>query len=104
MIRRPPRSTLFPYTTLFRSLDLRDVVLVVGGVYAGAATNSAETIAATAVGDSLGPFSGPVGLATRSIAFQNGGPLVCPTGGPRRGADGARRGPVLGGVALSTRL
>src|SRR5256886_6295521 len=25
MIRRPPRSTLFPYTTLFRS-DLRDVV------------------------------------------------------------------------------
>src|SRR3712207_8915648 len=25
MIRRPPRSTLFPYTTLFRSLDLADV-------------------------------------------------------------------------------
>src|SRR2546429_5410742 len=24
MIRRPPRSTLFPYTTLFRSLDLRE--------------------------------------------------------------------------------
>src|SRR2546422_4764903 len=24
MIRRPPRSTLFPYTTLFRSLRLRD--------------------------------------------------------------------------------
>src|SRR5258708_26545050 len=24
MIRRPPRSTLFPYTTLFRSLDLED--------------------------------------------------------------------------------
>src|SRR5688572_31256557 len=23
MIRRPPRSTLFPYTTLFRSLNLR---------------------------------------------------------------------------------
>src|SRR2546430_12907559 len=28
MIRRPPRSTLFPYTTLFRSLDSVDVVLV----------------------------------------------------------------------------
>src|SRR3712207_8039147 len=26
MIRRPPRSTLFPYTTLFRSLTHRDVV------------------------------------------------------------------------------
>src|SRR2546422_11506489 len=25
MIRRPPRSTLFPYTTLFRSLDLAAV-------------------------------------------------------------------------------
>src|SRR2546423_8269015 len=24
MIRRPPRSTLFPYTTLFRSTDLRE--------------------------------------------------------------------------------
>src|SRR2546422_7099459 len=26
MIRRPPRSTLFPYTTLFRSEFLRDVL------------------------------------------------------------------------------
>src|SRR5690349_22593373 len=25
MIRRPPRSTLFPYTTLFRSLERGDV-------------------------------------------------------------------------------
>src|SRR5258705_1417991 len=25
MIRRPPRSTLFPYTTLFRSLDCRPI-------------------------------------------------------------------------------
>src|SRR2546422_8194441 len=29
MIRRPPRSTLFPYPTLFRSLDHRDLVLIV---------------------------------------------------------------------------
>src|SRR5258708_29897064 len=27
MIRRPPRSTLFPYTTLFRSRALRGVLL-----------------------------------------------------------------------------
>src|SRR5947199_7654677 len=26
MIRRPPRSTLFPYTTLFRSLQAEDLV------------------------------------------------------------------------------
>src|SRR5438105_9994805 len=34
MIRRPPRSTLFPYTTLFRSLTQREQVadgLAVGG-------------------------------------------------------------------------
>src|SRR2546429_5344008 len=28
MIRRPPRSTLFPYTTLFRSLHVADAALV----------------------------------------------------------------------------
>src|SRR3712207_8757290 len=28
MIRRPPRSTLFPYTTLFRSADRLEVVLL----------------------------------------------------------------------------
>src|SRR3712207_8859140 len=30
MIRRPPRSTLFPYTTLFRSVDDVDLALVTG--------------------------------------------------------------------------
>src|SRR2546425_6109274 len=30
MIRRPPRSTLFPYTTLFRSLSCRELVQVSG--------------------------------------------------------------------------
>src|SRR2546422_11465724 len=29
MIRRPPRSTLFPYTTLFRSLPVDPVAVVV---------------------------------------------------------------------------
>src|SRR2546427_4973898 len=33
MIRRPPRSTLFPYTTLFRSLDYRDAALDVHEVF-----------------------------------------------------------------------
>src|SRR3989454_3556002 len=28
MIRRPPRSTLFPYTTLFRSHEIRGVLIV----------------------------------------------------------------------------
>src|SRR5438874_9177651 len=29
MIRRPPRSTLFPYTTLFRSFLLRGVIVAI---------------------------------------------------------------------------
>src|SRR2546427_4147931 len=37
MIRRPPRSTLFPYTTLFRSADGQDVPRIVftkgGGIW-----------------------------------------------------------------------
>src|SRR3712207_7424700 len=41
MIRRPPRSTLFPYTTLFRSfskddiceaIEWRDLVMIVEGI------------------------------------------------------------------------
>src|SRR2546430_8744973 len=32
MIRRPPRSTLFPYTTLFRSFDDRVGVVPMGEV------------------------------------------------------------------------
>src|SRR2546426_6054124 len=37
MIRRPPRSTLFPYTTLFRSGDARhrDPEGCVGGLFRG---------------------------------------------------------------------
>src|SRR5438067_3533558 len=36
MIRRPPRSTLFPYTTLFRSRHRPDELLgVAGGAIAG---------------------------------------------------------------------
>src|SRR2546429_6428836 len=32
MIRRPPRSTLFPYTTLFRSCTLRRAVVLAANV------------------------------------------------------------------------
>src|SRR2546430_5982138 len=35
MIRRPPRSTLFPYTTLFRSLSDRNVKAILVNVFAG---------------------------------------------------------------------
>src|SRR2546421_6212154 len=35
MIRRPPRSTLFPYTTLFRSVLLEVAELARGGIVEG---------------------------------------------------------------------
>src|SRR5204863_1552062 len=48
MIRRPPRSTLFPYTTLFRSAGLFDRAIAQSGAYAQdlpslAAARSEET-------------------------------------------------------------
>src|SRR3712207_7116858 len=43
MIRRPPRSTLFPYTTLFRSeLGARHLVLGKGGALGGPAGQLAQ--------------------------------------------------------------
>src|SRR3989475_5967926 len=46
MIRRPPRSTLFPYTTLFRS-NVAGVLLL---RFIGSLAQSAEAQAAYAVG------------------------------------------------------
>src|SRR5437867_9513365 len=37
MIRRPPRSTLFPYTTLFRSRRVLDVAACAGHFHQGSA-------------------------------------------------------------------
>src|SRR5438445_9169018 len=39
MIRRPPRSTLFPYTTLFRSLGLTRIVWIGAAQDVGKALN-----------------------------------------------------------------
>src|SRR3712207_6880891 len=55
MIRRPPRSTLFPYTTLFRSLLHRLV-------RAGVALHVAHTNADAAVGGVAEALAEAVGL------------------------------------------
>src|SRR3989442_8645734 len=42
MIRRPPRSTLFPYTTLFRSVEDTEVAACVQGVLSAAPVSLAR--------------------------------------------------------------
>jgi hypothetical protein len=86
----------------FATLDVGSAILVVGGMYAGAPTDAAETLSAVAGADSLGGFTGPVGTAT--IAGQNGGTLVGPAGATWRETGGAYHGLVLGGMDLATRL
>jgi hypothetical protein len=86
----------------FALLNPGKFVLAVGGMYAGATTNSAETLVASTVGDSLGSFSGPVGSNT--IAGIGGGTLIGPAGIGWRDADGTAHGLVLGGIDLATRL
>src|SRR2546430_7169034 len=43
MIRRPPRSTLFPYTTLFRSSSSRDRTCGAGSCASGAPGRSSRS-------------------------------------------------------------
>jgi hypothetical protein len=86
----------------FATLPLGDVALVVGGMYGGAASNSAETLAASVVGDSLSAFAGPTGLNT--IAGLGGGTLIGPVGVSWQDADGSHHGIVVGGIDFVTRL
>src|SRR2546422_7111221 len=52
MIRRPPRSTLFPYTTLFRSqIDASDVAVLGIDVQHGGVARRRHGVLAVAPGD-----------------------------------------------------
>src|SRR3712207_7715114 len=48
MIRRPPRSTLFPYTTLFRSLETGILLLMAVGVLAAGGASGLDAASFTA--------------------------------------------------------
>src|SRR5688572_32008880 len=60
MTRRPPRSTLFPYTTLFRSADVPDEAAILERLAAMAAKLCAAAGTTTAPPDALA-------LTTRSV-------------------------------------
>src|SRR5688572_30993378 len=76
MIRRPPRSTLFPYTTLFRSGLTAPAG---GGAAAACSSPQAATKARASVGGGAG--SGPMPCAPRSeehtSELQSQSNLVC---------------------------
>src|SRR2546430_10874978 len=63
MIRRPPRSTLFPYTTLFRSVVLMSASCGGGGVSTFPTeqeiTNSLDASLKSVAGDWTGLVNGP---------------------------------------------
>src|SRR3712207_7708885 len=73
MIRRPPRSTLFPYTTLFRSAPSAGPFLVtsqgVAGTYAG---GSAQPI----TWDVAKTNAAPVNAVNVRISFSTDGGLT----------------------------
>src|SRR5688572_31735578 len=76
MIRRPPRSTLFPYTTLFRSLArLRPAFSVKGSVTAGNSSQMSDGAGAVVLMSeaalkryNLNPMARFVGYAVAGVA------------------------------------
>src|SRR5256886_10446338 len=118
MIRRPPRSTLFPYTTLFRSLQadhpaqLSVAEVVQSGRHASVGLNDAPSAADRFAARRTLALFGLTSLSTRTlgelsygqsrrVAFSRasgrGPPLLLP-GGTLSGGPRATRPPPPGGA------
>src|SRR5258705_8223807 len=109
MIRRPPRSTLFPYTTLFRShalgrsLTIQDVFEAVGAQAAGEMSDADLLAVERAACPGAGSCAGMYTANTMSACAQALGmglprPAAPPPGHPARtpAGRGARHGPRPG--------
>src|SRR5256886_9036735 len=86
MIRRPPRSTLFPYTTLFRSLLDASLSMAGRGGHWAAALDTARALAH---GDVIWRFGARV-TAFDTLAPRDGASRLAPA----LAAAAARGGPV----------
>src|SRR3989440_12634807 len=91
MIRRPPRSTLFPYTTLFRSC-WNGMVLVQAPEGGHAAAAALEAVRRS--GRTVNGFSGPweQGVAAREALRLGAAPAAKDSRGQVNGLDLARLG------------
>src|SRR2546427_4197676 len=69
MIRRPPRSTLFPYTTLFRSIQIKRAGVVDGDASGNAECSRAGLVEGTGVADGVGSAV----VVERGVAGQRDG-------------------------------
>src|SRR5258708_11147206 len=88
MIRRPPRSTLFPYTTLFRSRGLTATAESVAAV--GLALTIADAyLVGRLVGGAAGPLPIAAGTAALAITWLCYGGALPP------------RAPSLGAIAVA---
>src|SRR5258708_10534921 len=67
MIRRPPRSTLFPYTTLFRSLGRHRQRLAPGALEQEAAQGLQRSEAAHEIGRATSELQSPDHLVCRLL-------------------------------------
>src|SRR2546425_2429503 len=72
MIRRPPRSTLFPYTTLFRSLGAADPNPLTTGRSTFLAADGVTATYSRAPGENIGARSEEHTSELQSLAY-----LVC---------------------------
>ena len=66
-IRRPPRSTLFPYTTLFRSLSGREIELLSGNRRVTGVCGGIDADGALLITTETGPERVYAGVLVRTI-------------------------------------
>src|SRR2546428_8883834 len=78
MIRRPPRSTLFPYTTLFRSHHNNAYGLMPSpNLMAATLTRRTSKAAIVVLGNSLAAYNPPLRSEEHTSELQSRSDLVC---------------------------